>query len=161
MTGAAVYLTGGEDPVDINITNWKAYFCQAGVNVQDTHEGIEISSGEAVMVDYGVLADLDEAVPSGQDEDKPLLKVTNNHFNVHVAGVHVTDVRDYNIANNDFLFQGAGAKIGIWSEARSMGHALRRHQRKQVRRVQFVRLGDRRLAPGVLSRRHDGRPRRP
>lgn len=120
MVGAAVYLTGGEDPVGINITNWKAYFCQAGVNVQDTHEGIEISSGEAVMVDYGVLADLDETVPSGQDEGKPLLKVTNNHFNVHVAGVHMTDVRDYNIANNDFLFQGAGAKIGIWSEARSM-----------------------------------------
>jgi hypothetical protein len=120
MTGAAVYLTGGEDPVGINITNWKAYFCQAGVNVQDTHEGIEISSGEAVMVDYGVLSDLDETVPSGQDEGKPLLKIVNNHFNVHVAGVHMTDVRDYNIANNDFLFQGGGAKIGIWSEARSM-----------------------------------------
>ncbi|WLR92952.1 hypothetical protein [Shinella zoogloeoides] len=119
MEGAAVYLTGGEDPVGINITNWKAYFCQAGVNIQDTHEGIEVSSGEAVMVDYGVLADLDETVPSGNDEGKPLLKVVNNHFNVHRYGVFMNDVRDFNITNNDFLFQGSGAKIGIWVNARS------------------------------------------
>jgi hypothetical protein len=33
VEGAAVRLTGSEDPVGINITNWKAYFCQAGVNV--------------------------------------------------------------------------------------------------------------------------------
>ena len=114
MTGSGIHCTGTGDPVDFNIVNCHAYFCNSGVYISGTHEGITIDKCIFVATDFGVYSELDENPISGDNEGKPLLKVTNCHSNNTIGGVFCVRTRDFYIAGNDFLTWQANSNwIGV------------------------------------------------
>lgn len=108
-TGFGISCEGTGDPVDFRIVNCHAYFAQIGLNLDETHEGITVDKCVYVATDYGVYSELDENPVSGDNEGKPLLKVSNCHMNNTIGGVYAIRTRDFSIVYNDFLAETANS----------------------------------------------------
>lgn len=113
---AAILIRGDSDPVDIKVIDNYTYFMASGVQLSNTLEGVTIDRHTAVACDRGVDATFNENPISGDNAGKPLLVVTNSHFNCYVYGIYMQRVRQYSIRGNDIMTEAANTN---WNGIRS------------------------------------------
>jgi len=96
-SGDAIYIYGDVDaaPVQIVITSCEAYFCDKFVHISGWVEGVYLDKSQAVATHIGVLANV---IPTS----RPLLYITNNHFNTNVFGVYNIGFIQVNLYGNSF-----------------------------------------------------------
>ena len=105
---ASFEFVGDADPVDLKMVGCMSYFVDKAVCVLGAYEGVQIDMLTAVGTNYGVYSDLDESDGSGgTDSGKPLLVVSNSHFNCRYGGIRALDTRDFRFTDCDFLRDGA------------------------------------------------------
>jgi predicted RNA-binding protein with TRAM domain len=120
-SGHAITVDGtpGGAPVEIVIDSTQAFFCESLLYVTGSVEGLYIDKSAAIACHSGILT---SASPLG----RPLLFVSNSHFNTNVFGIYNVGFVQVNISNCSFYcvdvdsssttytgiqFDAAGAKL--------------------------------------------------